>query len=100
MRGRVVHDAVYSTAVDYDSDRRSDPERQRQRGGYVTADLSFKRSLENLQLTFEPRYTWRRYSDSTLGNGDDRGASLARSTGHWSAARLNASRPTWIRAPW
>jgi hypothetical protein len=67
---------VYDVAVDYDSDRRLILNGKGSEGGYVTADLSFRRSTENFQITFEPRYTWRRYTDSTLGNGDDRGANL------------------------
>ena len=67
---------VYSAAVDYDGNRRLIKDGTGSEAGFVTTDLTFKRATEDLQLTFEPRYTWRRFSDSSLGNGDDRGASL------------------------
>jgi hypothetical protein len=82
--------SVYSTSLDYDSNRRLVDNGKGSEAAYVTADLSFKRVVEDLQLSFAPRYTWRRYSDSSLGNGDDRGASAGL---NWSLERslLNAS---------
>ncbi len=63
---------AYSSSVDYDSNRRLTVEAQGSESAAVTADLSFKRTLETAEISIEPRYTWRRFSDSSLGNGDDR----------------------------
>jgi hypothetical protein len=38
----------------------------------LAVDLKFKRALEDLELTFEPKYAYRRFTDASLGNGDDR----------------------------
>jgi hypothetical protein len=81
---------VYSSSVDYDRDRRLVNNGTGSEAAFVTADLTFKRTVEDLTLTFEPRYTWRRYSDSSLGNGDDRSANIGL---NWSLERslLSAS---------
>jgi hypothetical protein len=34
--------------------------------------VNFKRALEDLEFTIEPSYAFRRYTDASLGNGDDR----------------------------
>jgi len=69
--------SLYSTSVDYDHNRGLVDNAKGSEAAFVTADLAFKRTSENFSLNFEPRYTWRRYSESALGNGDDRGANLA-----------------------
>jgi hypothetical protein len=74
----------YSTSVDYDANRRLVIDGGDSEAVFATADLSFKRTVEDLVLTFEPRYTWRRYSDTKLGNGDDRSASVGL---NWSPER-------------
>jgi len=38
----------------------------------LTADLRFKWAIEDGDIFLEPRYSFRRYSDPTLGDGDDR----------------------------
>ncbi len=63
---------TFSTSVDYDDNRRLESAPRGSEAGVLAIDLKFKRSLEDLQLTFEPSYTLRRYTDRTLGNGDDR----------------------------
>lgn len=68
---------VYSSAIDYDSNRRLDEKARNTESALLTADLRFKWALENTDILLEPRYTLRRYSDSTLGNGDDRAISTA-----------------------
>jgi hypothetical protein len=64
----------YSAAVDYDSNRQLLAEGKDKGSGasVLLVDLKLKRALEDLQLTLEPRYALRRYTDSSLGNGDDR----------------------------
>jgi hypothetical protein len=71
---------VYSSSVDYDDNRRLSTDARGTGSAILSADLQFKRALEDSQISIEPRYTFRRYTDSTLGNGDDRGitAGLAR----------------------
>ena len=78
----------YAASVDYDSNRRLAVDAAGTESALVTADLNFKRSMENTDIFVEPRYTLRRYSDSSLGNGDDRSLSAGldwRTTG----TRLN-----------
>jgi len=58
--------------VDYDSNRRLLPDAQGSDAGVISADLLFKHAVENLDYSLEPRYSFRRYTDSSLGNGDDR----------------------------
>ncbi len=62
----------YSASADYDSNRRLEPVGRDTEASVLTADLHFKRALEDSDIYIEPRYSFRRYSDSTLGNGDDR----------------------------
>jgi len=68
--------SIYSAASDYDENRSLVVNGKGTEAAFVTADFNFRRTTENLQVSFAPRYTWRRYSDSGYGNGDDRGASL------------------------
>jgi len=72
---------VYSSSIDYDSNRRLSSDARGTGSAILSTDLRFKRALEDSEISLEPRYTFRRYTDSTLGNGDDRGitASLAES---------------------
>ena len=63
---------VYSSSVDYDSNRRLVTDSRGTGSAFLTADLRFKRALEDSEISIEPRYTLRRYSDSALGNGDER----------------------------
>jgi hypothetical protein len=63
---------TYSASFDYDSDRRLARDEKGSESGVLTADLRFKRALEDGDIFIEPRYALRRYSDSALGNGDDR----------------------------
>jgi hypothetical protein len=64
--------SLYSWSVDHDSNRTLNAGVSGSESTVLTADLRFERALEDLQLTVEPRYSWRRYSDSLYGNGDDR----------------------------
>jgi hypothetical protein len=63
---------VYSSSVDYDSNRRLLSNGKGSDSGVVVADLRFKRALEDGDIFIEPRYALRRFTDSSLGNGDDR----------------------------
>jgi hypothetical protein len=83
---------VYSSSVDYDSNRRLLTDARDTGSAVVTADLRFKRALENSEISIEPRYTLRRYTDSSLGNGDDRGVNAGLShSGERSSLQLTAS---------
>lgn len=62
----------YSASVDYDSNRRLLTDAKGSDAGVITTDVLFKHALEDLDFSLEPRYALRRYSDSSLGNGDDR----------------------------
>jgi len=62
----------YSASVDYDSNRRLTIDGKGTGASVLTADVKFKRALEDIQFSIEPRYALRRFSDSSLGNGDDR----------------------------
>jgi hypothetical protein len=63
---------MYSSSVDYDSNRLLSTDARGTQAAVLTADLRFKRALENTDISIEPRYTLRRYSDSRYGNGDER----------------------------
>lgn len=62
----------YSASADYDSNRRLSDPGKGSASGVLTVDLTFKRALEDSDFYIEPRYSFRRYDDRTLGNGDDR----------------------------
>jgi hypothetical protein len=62
----------YSSSFDYDSNRRLLRDSKGTESGVLSADLRFKRALEDGDIFIEPRYALRRFSDKTLGNGDDR----------------------------
>ena len=62
----------YSATVDYDSNRQLLSDSKGSEAGVITADVLFKHAVENLDYSLEPRYAWRRYTDNSLGNGDDR----------------------------
>jgi hypothetical protein len=85
--------SVYSAAIDYDNDRRLNYGKASE-AAFLTADLSFKRKTEDLELTFAPHYTWRRYTESDFGNGDDRSASIG-SIWTFERSLLNASASYW-----
>jgi hypothetical protein len=85
---------VYSAAVDYDTNRRLQVEPKGSESSVVTADLSFKRAEEDWDITLEPRYSLRRFSDPSLGNGDDRSMYAAL---NWTPERstLNLTASYW-----
>jgi hypothetical protein len=62
----------YSSSVDYDSNRRLELVGKGTSAFVLATDIRFKRALEDLEFTFEPKYSLRRFSDSAFGNGDDR----------------------------
>jgi hypothetical protein len=62
----------YSASVDYNNNRRLIPDDKGTDASVLAIDLLFKRALEDMQFTFEPRYVLRRFTDPSLGNGDDR----------------------------
>ena len=83
---------TYSSSVDYDSNRRLEAEGRGSDATILAVDVKFKRALEDLQLTFEPGYTFRRFTDSSLGNGDDRLVSAGlNDVGERSTVNLTAS---------
>jgi hypothetical protein len=63
---------VYSSQVEYDSNRRLELTEKGSEDAVLTADLRFKWAIEDGDIFLEPRYSFRRYSDPTLGDGDDR----------------------------
>jgi len=63
---------LFSSSVDYDSNRRLELDQSGSEAAVVTADLSFRRVVEDGDIYIEPRYAFRRFTDRTLGNGDDR----------------------------
>jgi hypothetical protein len=85
---------IYSVSVDYDSNRRLLLEAKGSEAAVVTADLTFKRAMEDWDVSIEPRYSFRRFSDRSFGNGDDRSvyAALNRLTDGYS---LNLTGSYW-----
>jgi hypothetical protein len=82
----------YSASADYDSNRRLEVQGKGTGATVLGVDLRFKRALEDLQFTIEPRYAFRRFTDSALGNGDDRSVDAGMNwTGEQSTASLTAS---------
>lgn len=63
---------VFTTSMDFDTNRLLVPNGRSTGSGTITADLRFARRMEDSLLTLEPSYTLRRFTDSRLGNGDDR----------------------------
>jgi len=63
---------TYSATADYDSNRQLLSDSKGSDAGVITADLLFKHAVENLNYSLEPRYALRRYTDESIGNGDDR----------------------------
>ena len=63
---------TYSATADYDSNRQLLSNSKGSDAGVITADLLFKHAVEDLNYSLEPRYALRRYTDESIGNGDDR----------------------------
>jgi hypothetical protein len=63
---------TYSSTVDYNTNQRLLADSHGTDMGVITADLLFKHAVESLDYSLEPRYAFRRFTDSSLGNGDDR----------------------------
>lgn len=84
----------YTASVDYDSNRRLLSDGKASDAAVLDIDVLFKRALEDLQLTFEPRYIFRRFTDPQLGNGDDRSAKLG---ANWLGERSTFS---WMTSYW
>lgn len=70
---------VYSWTVDRSSNRYQVANPVGSESSVLTADIRFEHALEDLQFSIEPRYSWRRYSDSSYGTGDDRSVYTAAS---------------------
>lgn len=82
----------YSSSVDYDSNRRLELVGKGTSSYVLATDIRFKRALEDLEFVIEPKYSWRRFSDSAFGNGDDRTVDGAMNyTGERSTLGLTAS---------
>jgi hypothetical protein len=82
----------YSASVDYNNNRRLIPDSKGSDASVLAIDLLFKRALEDMQFTFEPRYVLRRFTDPSLGNGDDRSAKAGFNwLGEQSTVNLTAS---------
>jgi hypothetical protein len=83
---------TFSWETDYDSDRSILPDTAGSEQAVLSADLQLQRSLENMQISLDPHFDVRRFSDSIWGPGDDRSVTGAFS---WSGERaqlnLNAS---------
>jgi hypothetical protein len=63
---------VYSSSVDYDNNRALQVGGKGSSAAVLAVDMKFKRALEDVEFTIEPRYALRRYTQVALGNGDDR----------------------------
>ena len=82
----------YSSSVDYDSNRRLEADGSGSSATVLLVDLQLKRALEDISFTLEPNYTWRRFTRSSLGNGDDRNITAGSSwVREHSSLNLNAS---------
>jgi len=66
---------TYSASADYVNNRRLVLTHDSSESAVVAVDLKFEKALEDMQFFLEPRYSFRRFSDRTLGNGDDRSVS-------------------------
>jgi hypothetical protein len=83
---------LYSSSLDYDSNRRLQLGLGGTEAAVLTADLRFQWALEDSNFTLEPRYALRRFSDPSLGNGDDRSVFASfNHIGEQSTLNLNAS---------
>ncbi|HEY0339998.1 MAG TPA: hypothetical protein VGC34_04275, partial [Steroidobacteraceae bacterium] len=63
---------LLSWAADFDDNRNLEPGTAGSEEAVVSADVKLQRSMENLQLSLEPRVDIRRFSNSIYGPGDDR----------------------------
>lgn len=63
---------ILSWSLDYDSSRYLTPNSSGSEQAVLSADVLLQRSMENMQLTLEPHFDLRRFSDSGYGPGDDR----------------------------
>jgi hypothetical protein len=63
---------ILSWTLDYDSSRFLAPNGSGSEQAVLSADVLLQRSIENMQLTLEPHFDLRRFSDSGYGPGDDR----------------------------
>ena len=81
---------ILSWETDYDSNRALQPGLQGSEQAVLSADLQLQRSVENMQMTLDPHFDLRRFSDSRWGPGDDRSLTGGFS---WTGARsqLNLS---------
>jgi hypothetical protein len=78
--------------VDYESNRRLAADAKSSDATVLTADLRFKRALEEMEFTIEPRYAFRRFTDPSVGNGDDRSVNAGYNwVGERSNLKLTAS---------
>jgi hypothetical protein len=84
----------YSASVDYESNRRLTVDHKSSDASVLAVDLRFKRALEDMDFTIEPRYAFRRFTDPSLGNGDDR---LVDAGFNWAGERstVNLSASYW-----
>jgi hypothetical protein len=83
---------AYSSSVDYDSNRRLAPEAKGSEATVLVVDLKLKRAVEDMELSVEPRYALRRFTDAALGNGDDRSLNAGMTwTGERATGALTAS---------
>jgi hypothetical protein len=63
---------VYSAGGDFDSNRSLLHEGTGSTAYFVSTDVKLQRAVEDLNITFEPHYTLRRFHGPGFGNGDDR----------------------------
>src|SRR6202011_3032593 len=82
----------YSASVDYESNRRLAADAKGSDATVLAVDFRFKRALEDMEFTLEPHYAFRRFTDPSLGNGDDRSLNAGfNSIGERSTLKLTAS---------
>ena len=63
---------IFSWETDYDSTRSLNPGTPGSEEAVLSADLLLQRSLESMQLSLQPHFDVRRFSDSVWGPGNDR----------------------------
>jgi hypothetical protein len=61
----------FSLSADYDSNRALQLNGQGSEQGVLSGDLLMRRSMENSEISLEPKFAIRRFTDRRYGNGDD-----------------------------
>lgn len=85
---------TYNAFIDFDTNRqlRTDSTAADSGSALLGVDLRFQRALEHLIFTLEPNYQFRRFTDRSYGNGDNRTVTAGMAwNGERTTFNLNAS---------